>query len=731
MLVKINDADETYIKIKEDALVSRMPVLIFISPDADALCACKILTGLLKSDFVQYVIVPVAGYNDLAKANKELISPSNDDDVDEDDEYDDEGGKRYKCRTVVMLNCGGNVDIVTYFNQPDPEVTFYVFDSHRPIHLSNIYADDQVLVFDEADSKTEIPDRRIVYGDEVAAGDEDNTENLFRGSGDDEDGIGGSVSLGAGNAYGSSSDDDDSDEEEEEGNDDNEGQTEELNLSLSNDLCESEVLSGRKKKKRKKSRDAAGGIGGDEYSEEMDDIQAQRVVNRRHRQKVINEYYDGSYYGVPSSMLMYSLCNCLAKESNEHLWLSIIGLTEQYIHERIDHGTYDQRIQSLQTEVARLNVAEGENRENTFGLPNLMNAEDELKKLSKNRLFIRFEEEYRFMLFRHWSLYDSMWHSSYLASRLKVWKQEGKKMFLTLFAKMGIPLSQCKQKYSSMKIDLKNSLRDQLNIIARECDLKHLFYGSFNVRIGFRHQFSASDVAYSVTALLEDTEDIRHDLNKIKIQKQKARADGTLEDDDTDFASKEASAFAKHTLENVFTALDALKMDVNAANDNFQLLKKGIDLAMEQQKAVVRQAESLFSKDAISDSGPFLYAILNDVTDYHFFIHPFNLSKLALFMVDTYREREGRESTSAFPRTRVMKPFVLASMNEMNNTYVVVGVMGSRFGETKKNSFGRAFKQAAFKTEARVKHDGFDASVLEIKKNDLEKFMESLFGLTY
>ena len=34
--------------------------------------------------------------------------------------------------------------------------------------------------------------------------------------------------------------------------------------------------------------------------------------------------------------------------------------------------------------------------------------------------------EYRFFMHRHWSLFDAMFHSPYIASKLKVWQTSGK-----------------------------------------------------------------------------------------------------------------------------------------------------------------------------------------------------------------------------------------------------------------------------------------------------------------
>jgi hypothetical protein len=45
------------------------------------------------------------------------------------------------------------------------------------------------------------------------------------------------------------------------------------------------------------------------------------------------------------------------------------------------------------------------------------------------------------MLFRHWTLYDAMYHSSYVASKLGIWKERGRKRLTGLLAKMGFVLT--------------------------------------------------------------------------------------------------------------------------------------------------------------------------------------------------------------------------------------------------------------------------------------------------
>ena len=47
---------------------------------------------------------------------------------------------------MILINCGGAVDIVEEL-QPDPDVVFFVVDSHRPTDVCNIYSQSQVCNF--------------------------------------------------------------------------------------------------------------------------------------------------------------------------------------------------------------------------------------------------------------------------------------------------------------------------------------------------------------------------------------------------------------------------------------------------------------------------------------------------------------------------------------------------------------------------------------------------------
>jgi cell division control protein 45 len=109
------------------------PVLILVALEPDALCACRILTTLLKRDYIPHKIQPVAGYADLARAGEELVRPMRTTD----------GGSG---GVVVCLGVGGLVDlseILHLTGEDDTEdmggVEVWVIDARRPWNLGNVF----------------------------------------------------------------------------------------------------------------------------------------------------------------------------------------------------------------------------------------------------------------------------------------------------------------------------------------------------------------------------------------------------------------------------------------------------------------------------------------------------------------------------------------------------------------------------------------------------------------
>lgn len=110
--------------------------------------------------------------------------------------------------------------------------------------------------------------------------------------------------------------------------------------------------------------------------------------------------------------------------------MAILGLTYQFTANLIDREKYDSYASLLANEVERLNVAPPTPR-------GALMPHSGAGSYNPDDRSIRQSDEFRFMLFRHWNLYDSMYHSGYVAGKMKLWRDRGRKNLQGLLAKMG------------------------------------------------------------------------------------------------------------------------------------------------------------------------------------------------------------------------------------------------------------------------------------------------------
>lgn len=91
--------------------------------------------------------------------------------------------------------------------------------------------------------------------------------------------------------------------------------------------------------------------------------------------------------------MMYELAAQQAAESSHVLWLAILGITEHFLQHRCTVKQYVKQIQNLR-----------------------------VAAITSHEKGLAFEqEEYLFVLYRHWNLYDSMFHSPQIATKLGIW----------------------------------------------------------------------------------------------------------------------------------------------------------------------------------------------------------------------------------------------------------------------------------------------------------------------
>ncbi|EHY53726.1 DNA replication initiation factor cdc45 [Exophiala dermatitidis] len=682
------------------------PVLLLVALEPDSLCACRILTALLKRDYIPHKIQPVSGYADLARAGEELVRPMK----------TTEGGSG---GVVICLGVGALVDLGAILGLEDEDsldsmcgVEVWVLDARRPWNLSNVFGG---IPTEAPSGEMDVNTRQRNPGVEKGC----IQKNYKSGKGgiivfDDGDIV--SELEAERNAYYAlvempDFDEDESDEEEEDEEDESQETSSRKRKSWSdreNEDHESDEDDERPRQRRR-SNSAGSSIASTPRSKTPSSSQPTSPITkdlsgqlptskqlrqrlrklRRRNEEVLEEYRNlGTSYSEPVATLAYSLAADLGREDNDILWLAIIGATSLELsgHTSTGLGTVVTTTQGLPHEPHK--SWRSTRSSQTYAL-----LRDEVRRLnpppadqspsispgagggvsSPSDNSIRLSPDPRFLLLRHWSLYDSMLHSPYLAARLHVWNDSGVKRLHKLLAKMGVSLTQCKQTYTHMDMDLKKTLRERLLKYAAVYGLDDLVpSGSgratyeqegwgFIRSWGWKAQLSAVDVGVILGAILDVG--TSHGLGATTA----AVTNSGLFSSQATATTEDVPDRSEALLPRFFAAYDAL------APSHPSHLLAAIPAAQHLLRSILRTGSSLLVKHQIRHLRAFRMGVVKEGPDLALFANsPGALVKLALWVGEAVavneREKKGPNESAT--------PLVLAALDEARGTYVVVGTGG-------------------------------------------------------
>ncbi|CAG8978726.1 hypothetical protein HYALB_00012476 [Hymenoscyphus albidus] len=830
------------------------PVLILVALEPDALCGCRILTQLLKRDYIPHKIQPIAGYGDLERAGRTVIRPM----------MESQGGNG---GVVVCLGVGGLVDLggLLGIDTEEEETNYggvecWVIDARRPWNLGNVFGGHPrlqpgkeglepiqqpgvdsgriqghykpgkggIIVFDDGDVEDELEKERDAYLAlvDMPEVDENNDDSEGSESEDEEEAeLVEEPQPRPGKKRKSWSDRDEEDESSED-----EGRPYQRRRSnLSSPIPDSPrrpkqrglvSLSGPPLSSTAASRSISPTPAQPPKAPSAKTLRRRLLKLRAKHESVLQAYYAmGASYSEPISSMMYSLASELGREDNDLLWMTIVGVTSMEFYGRSVVGvavssgktmapsagwlgSRGSRIrQLLRDEVRRLNPPELS--ESSFNANRNASPENSgiipTTARSPTDTSIRLSPEPKFLLIRHWSLYDSMLHSPYLSARLHIWSDSGRKRLHKLLAKMGVSLVQCKQSYTHMDMELKRGLRTKLLKYSEMYGLDDLVPSAdtdgrdrggtkegwgFVRSWGWRATLSAQDVGVVVGAILEVGKQAVNTLqnsawNPSQENRETTDEDGTLE--------------AQEWVGRFWDAYDAL--------EKIEELKAALPTAQHLHRAILRTGTSLIEKRQIRHLRAFRMCVVKAGPDVQLFTHPSALTKLALWIGEAIAEQE-RETKGKLGHGGRGTPLVVAGLNETRGVYVIVGTGGGGGGmgygdknaskekkekqeakakarelrkknkekvreekrearrlalgddedfedETEsegssseeeeeeeeeevkakgfgRNKFGNAFQEVVEETNARVRIDSFEHCVVEVKKEDLSGFLESL-----
>ncbi|KAF3395541.1 Cell division control protein 45 [Talaromyces pinophilus] len=725
------------------------PVLILVALEPDALCACRILTTLLKRDYIAHKIQPIAGYGDLARAGEELVRPMRTTD----------GGSG---GVVVCLGVGGLVDMSEILRLTSEEdeseemggVEVWVIDARRPWNLVNVFGGHPdhfrdrealaemdlnalrkgrgvdkgclnksyksgsggIIVFDDGDIEEELTKERDAYYalEEMPEVDDDG-DNLEDSESENDDSLeGGSKKRKSW----SGRELEDSDEEEDE-------RPRQRRRSNSSSPITSSPSNRRRAIGHDSSNSSRTPTPEPTFVSPISRQPSARTLKRRllrmkrKHESILQTYYNtGTAYSEPISSMMYSLASELGREDNDLLWLAIVGTSSMELSGRTmtgvgissssEHGGSagwggsrgEQIRQIMRDEVHRLNPPES--MDSFRDIPGSNTDVIPTTGRSPTDTSIRLSPEPRFLLVRHWSLYESMLHSPYLASRLHVWTENGRKRLHKLLAKMGISLTQCHQNYNHMDMELKRVLRSRLLKYAPMYGLEGLVppvasgHSSNREGWGFVRSWgwkaclSATDVAVILGSILE-----------VGPSAATAWESGSYA---TRQLAKDKSGASDTDPANIhprfWSAYDALSP---TGSDSPTLLVESLPLAQHLHRSILRTGTSLMSKNQIRHLRAFRIGVVKDGPDVRLFTNPGALTKLALWVAEAIQVQERDKSETKIGKKKILgTPLVLAGLDEDRGVYVVVGTGGGGgvidfAALAKKNEARKAKKEAADK----------------------------------
>mmetsp|Transcript_114196 Transcript_114196/g.333872 ORF Transcript_114196/g.333872 Transcript_114196/m.333872 type:complete len:653 (-) Transcript_114196:113-2071(-) len=564
-------------------------------------------------------------------------------------------------RSLVLLNCGAALDLERILEEcaAPAELMCFVIDAHRPLLLANLSVRHQrVVVLDDDPIAEASGIRPPVEEEDAGASQPTDAEPSEAG---------------------------DSDAEKE------------------NVIDGAPKPDGQAREERKRRRES------------------ERQVRIERKRQRINEYYLTSYCATPTALSLFKLARQAAPASQDLLWLAAVSLV----------GYHDQGLVS-EVEYNRLNWEElketnDRTAESAFSgsqaasgtVPDAASDDEDPAparrppaRRSREKRSLRFENDLRMTLYKHWSLEESMTHSSYFYGMLELHRDKGLRSLKNFFATAGIPPSDYRQMFSCMQMKNQKSIQSKFRTFGKAYGLSEgkMFLEQFVRDLGplgemyralYLNEVSCLDAAHVVLAM----------LGSVPGSLSGSKADGLPQD-----SAGQKNTAAINELErqamvtNFWRAFDAVLCKEP------QTLRDGIAEAVEVAKAVQAQGRLIRDTKAMHRSSSFHWCKIEQPTD--IFRHHLSVRRLAVWLLHVmYTYRPDSRSTE--------QPLLVIVRDKVRDTYLCVGATPTRFSE--QDEFGNLFRTVLRRDSTlKYRYDFFDKSCIEIAADDFDRFWELL-----
>lgn len=385
------------------------------------------------------------------------------------------------------------------------------------------------------------------------------------------------------------------------------------------------------------------------------------------RATILFNYTQYSYYGKSSAMIIFEMAWSMTKDNLDMIWWAIIGSTEQAILGKVESRLSVLEEGFLQAHVSRLTHKKG--------------AKDDKQQQQQSAVKITYDKDLLLVLYRHWTVEDSLRHSVPTAVSLRLWSLRGEQRLKGLLADMGLPLAQSKQRFSAMDLALRQEFKQMVEKLAGKYKVDTIIGTSFTLQYGYKFKYCASDIVYAMLALIESS-------SKTKLPQ------GCFLD-----------------------ALDCL------SRTKKDILESGIEKAKLMLKTVFKTAQTILQLKEIRNTSSFLYIIIPEGSaDNFIFAHPYSLMMLAQFTLKAYVDSSKNRQAPELPLV------ASAVYNAEERICIMIGIPPV-CEDQPRSLFGRAFEQAAKNTNSYIDADYFDSTIIRLKIEERPKFLDALASL--
>lgn len=391
---------------------------------------------------------------------------------------------------------------------------------------------------------------------------------------------------------------------------------------------------------------------------------SQKQQWKKKRADLLWEYYEKSWYSVPSSIMLLEIAHEVGKSCAELMWCAVVGFNSQLMDNLLSLEAYTQIcIDHLRPFIRRFSP-----RDST------LKGDDILK--------ISFDKELPLPMYSHWSLYKSMVNHEFFVCQTRYWQQRGDYQMRALLATLGLTLSECNQLYSAMSQERRAEV---FQILQKKIDSN---FASFTAVVGYCNRINASDFARVLSYRLEVG------------------------------PSDESAVHSRF-----MTALNIIKKFFNVRLDLVPLLKD-IDAYKVCLEAVTSLVFASINQSHILPTGPFFLLVVPQSEHVRLLASRHFLLLFANFVLKGFCTM-GRKNRALRPLI-VAVPLVgegegwfkVTGIMPLNTVYVDVYY---------KSFIGRAFERVAERlTNCTIRRDYFDPAVILLKSEDRSRFFDGL-----